>query len=78
MAIRDSQCGDRRIPGRHPRLGIVALLGALIAFRLPRKKIEPTGEGIEQIARDTTRNTTVPKLQLELDDLPASSEPSQA
>ena len=58
--------------------GIVALLGALVAFWLPKQKIEPTGEGIEQIVRDTVRNTTVAKLQLEMDDLSASSGPPQA
>jgi hypothetical protein len=58
--------------------GIVALLGALVAFWLPKQKIEPEGEGIEQIVRDTVRNTTIAKMQLEMDDLSASSEPPQA
>jgi EmrB/QacA subfamily drug resistance transporter len=58
--------------------GIVALLGALVAFWLPKQKIEPTGQGTEQVVRDTVRNTTVAKLQLEMDDLPASSGPPQA
>ena len=52
--------------------GIVALLGALIAFRLPKERVEPEGEGIEQIVRDTVRNTTVAKLQFEMNDLPPS------
>ena len=55
--------------------GLVALLGALIAFRLPKQKVEPEGEGVEQIVRDAVRNTTVAKLQLEMDDLSASSDP---
>jgi hypothetical protein len=49
--------------------GFVALLGALVAFRLPRQKIEPEGQGVEQVVRDSVRNTTVPALQLEMDDL---------
>jgi EmrB/QacA subfamily drug resistance transporter len=58
--------------------GIVALLGAIGAFWLPKEKIEPTGTGVEQVVRDTVRNTTVAKLQLEMDDLSASSGPPQA
>ena len=58
--------------------GIVALLGALVAFWLPKEKIVPEGEGIEQIVRDTVRNTTIAKMQLEMDDLSASSGPPQA
>jgi EmrB/QacA subfamily drug resistance transporter len=52
--------------------GIVALLGALVAFRLPNEKVKPESEGVEQIVRDTVRNTTVAKLQFEMDDLPPS------
>jgi len=52
--------------------GIVALLGALVAFRLPKEKVKPESEGVEQIVRDTVRNTTVAKLQFEMDDLPPS------
>jgi MFS family permease len=58
--------------------GIVALLGAVVAFWLPKQKIKPEGEGFEQIVRDTVRNTTIAKMQLEMDDLSASSEPPQA
>lgn len=49
--------------------GFFALLGALVAFRLPKQKIEPEGQGVEQVVRDTVRNTTVPAFQLEMDDL---------
>ncbi len=55
--------------------GIVALLGALVAFWLPKEKIKPTGGGVEQIVRDTVRNTTIAKLQLEMDDLSTSGDP---
>ncbi len=55
--------------------GIVALLGALIALRLPKQKVEPKGEGAEQIVRDAVRNTTVAKLQFEMDDLDRSEAP---
>lgn len=53
--------------------GIVALIGALIALRLPKKKLEV--ESAEDIIRDAVRNPTIPKLQFEMEDLPRSSEP---
>ncbi|MCZ6519751.1 MAG: MFS transporter [Actinobacteria bacterium] len=55
--------------------GIVALFGALIAIRLPKQKLEAKGEGIEEIVRETVRNSTIAKLQFEMDDLSASDDP---
>ncbi len=57
--------------------GIVALLGALVAFRLPKKKLEgdpgrtddePAGDPVAE----TVRNTTMPGIHLEMNDLPAN------
>jgi len=52
--------------------GIVALFGALLAFRLPKQKLPGDG-GIEETIRDTVRNPTIPAMQLEMDDLPRPS-----
>lgn len=50
--------------------GIVALFGALLAFRLPKQKL-PAGRGrIEDTVRDTVRNATIPAVQFEMDDVP--------
>ncbi len=49
--------------------GLVALLGALIAIWLPKEKITPKGSGIEEVVRETVRNPTIAKMQLEMDDL---------
>jgi MFS family permease len=50
--------------------GLVALFGALVAFRLPRKKLEPDDDdGPDRVVADTVRNTTLPGMQLEMDDL---------
>ena len=46
-----------------------------MAFRLPKQKVEPTGKGAEQIVRDAVRNTTVAKLQFEMDDLESGGSP---
>ncbi len=56
--------------------GIVALLGALVAFRLPKKKLEadpgqPGDEPASDPIAETVRNTTMPGMHLEMDDLPA-------
>jgi EmrB/QacA subfamily drug resistance transporter len=56
--------------------GVIALFGALVAFRLPRQKLEgdpPTGEN--NLVAETVRNTTIPHLQLEMDDLSGPSPP---
>jgi EmrB/QacA subfamily drug resistance transporter len=51
--------------------GVVALLGALVAFRLPRKKLEEDpGQGENQAVAETVRNSTIPGVQLEMNDLP--------
>lgn len=56
--------------------GLVALIGALVAFRLPRRKLEgnpgrPDEESADPVA-ETVRNTTLPGLQLEMDELPTA------
>jgi len=53
--------------------GLVALFGALMAFRLPRKKLEPDDDdSSDRLVADTVRNTTLPGMQLEMDDLSAN------
>jgi len=54
--------------------GLVALLGALLAFRLPKQKLPGDG-GVEQAVRETVRSPTIPAMQLEMDDLPKSQSP---
>jgi len=53
--------------------GLVALFGALGAFFLPRKKLEPDddddGDSSDRLVAETVRNTTLPGMQLEMDDL---------
>ncbi len=49
--------------------GIVALFGALLAFRLPKQKL-PGDAGVEEVIRQTVRSPTIPAMQLEMDDLP--------
>jgi EmrB/QacA subfamily drug resistance transporter len=53
--------------------GLVALFGALLAFRLPKKKLEsdPT---VDTRVEEIVRNTTLPGMQLEMSDLEATSE----
>ena len=58
--------------------GIVALLGALVAFRLPKKKLEadpgqPEDEPVSDPIAETVRNTTLPGVHFEMDDLPAKA-----
>jgi len=48
--------------------GLVALLGALLAFRLPKQKL-PSDTSVEQVIRETVRSPTIPAMQLEMDDL---------
>jgi hypothetical protein len=50
--------------------GLVALVGALLAFRLPKRKLE-TEETVEQIVR----NPTLPAMNLEMADLEVSDKP---
>jgi len=54
--------------------GIVALFGALLAFRLPKQKL-PDDTSAEQIIRETVRSPAIPTMQLEMDDLPRSQSP---
>jgi EmrB/QacA subfamily drug resistance transporter len=54
--------------------GIVALFGALLAFRLPKKKLEGDAT-LETTVKEIVRNPTLPGLQLEMEDLSPSSKP---
>jgi EmrB/QacA subfamily drug resistance transporter len=48
--------------------GVVALFGALLAFRLPKEKIEDDGSPDARVST-MVRNTTIPRVQLEMEDL---------
>jgi hypothetical protein len=48
--------------------GIVALFGALLAFRLPKRKLESDPTSATKV-EEVVRNTTLPGLQLEMSDL---------
>jgi EmrB/QacA subfamily drug resistance transporter len=53
--------------------GLVALLGAVLAFRLPKRKLQgkaPTDSAVSEVVR----NPTIPTVQLEMDDLGAAGE----
>lgn len=54
--------------------GIVALFGALLAFRLPKKKLE-SDSSVEATVKEVVRNPTLPGMQLEMDDLAPSTKP---
>ncbi len=54
--------------------GLVALFGALLAFRLPKQKLPGDG-GVEEAVRETVRSPTIPSVQLEMDDLSRSQSP---
>jgi MFS family permease len=54
--------------------GVVALLGALLAFKLPKQKL-PTDTSVEEIVRQTVRSPAAPTVQFEMDDLPRSPRP---
>ncbi len=59
--------------------GLVGLLGALVAFRLPKKKLESDpgqqeDEPISDPLAETVRNTTMPGIHFEMDDLPTPAE----
>ncbi|MEA2025042.1 MAG: MFS transporter [Actinomycetota bacterium] len=51
--------------------GLIALLGALLSFRLPKRKLPGDGD-IEQTVRETVRSPAIPSVQLEMDDLSRS------
>lgn len=48
--------------------GLVALVGALIAFRLPKAKLE-SDDTTEAIVAEIVRNPAIPRLQFEMEDL---------
>ena len=52
--------------------GIVALFGALLAFRLPKKKLESDASAVTRV-EEVVRNPTIPGVQLEMSDLSQSS-----
>jgi len=52
--------------------GFVALLGALLAFRLPKQKLESDASR-ESTVKEVVRNPTIPAVQLEMDDLADTS-----
>jgi EmrB/QacA subfamily drug resistance transporter len=54
--------------------GIVALFGALLAFRLPKKKLESDPSPDARV-EEIVRNPSLPGLQLEMNDLAATPEP---
>jgi MFS family permease len=54
--------------------GVVALLGALLAFRLPKVKIEDD-ESTAAAVSTVVRNPSIPGMQLEMEDLGRSDSP---
>jgi Na+/melibiose symporter-like transporter len=54
--------------------GVVALLGALLAFRLPKVRIEDDGSA-EATISEVVRNPTIPGVQLEMQDLGRGNRP---
>ncbi len=53
--------------------GLVALLGGLLAFMLPKVKL-PDDASVENTVKEIVRNPTVAKLQFEMDDFAGGSE----
>jgi len=53
--------------------GLVALFGAFMAIRLPKKKLESDAT-TESTIEEVVRNTTMPRVQLEMTDLPRGGE----
>jgi EmrB/QacA subfamily drug resistance transporter len=47
--------------------GFVALLGGLLAFKLPKVKLE-SDASVESTIKEVVRNPTIPKFQLEMED----------
>ncbi|MCL1594465.1 MAG: MFS transporter [Actinomycetia bacterium] len=54
--------------------GLVALFGALLAFRLPKKKLE-SDASVEATVKEVVRNPTMPRVQFEMEDLPPRPQP---
>ena len=48
--------------------GLVALVGALLAIRLPKKRLDPDSS-LETTVKQIVRNPTIARVQLEMDDL---------
>lgn len=51
--------------------GLVALFGAVMAIRLPKRKLESDAT-VETTIEEVVRNTTIPRVQLEMSDLEPS------
>ena len=54
--------------------GIVALFGAALAFRLPKKKLEADAS-VEETVKEIVRNPSIPGMQLEMEEFAPSSKP---
>ncbi len=54
--------------------GLVALLGAGLAFRLPKKKLE-SDVSVEETVKEIVRNPSIARVQLEMEDFAPSSKP---
>ncbi len=54
--------------------GVIALFGALLAFRLPKQKIEDDGS-VETKISEVVRNPSIPRVQLEMQDLGRRANP---
>ncbi len=54
--------------------GLIALFGALLAFRLPKKKLE-SDASVEATVKEVVRNPTIPRVQFEMEDLPPGTRP---
>ncbi len=48
--------------------GVVALIGAALAFRLPKRKLEPDAS-VEKTVKEVVRAPTIPSMQFEMDEL---------
>jgi EmrB/QacA subfamily drug resistance transporter len=54
--------------------GLVALFGALMAFRLPLQKLESDPiTGKDDVVAEVVRNSTMPRVQLEMQDIPPTT-----
>ena len=54
--------------------GIVALFGAALAFRLPKKKLE-SDASVEETVKEIVRSPAIPTVHLEMEDFAPSSKP---
>ena len=53
--------------------GLVALVGAVLAFRLPKRKLEDD-DSVESTVSEVVRNPTLPGMQLEMEDLATAAD----